>query len=666
MKNLSLSVLFILLVNFTNAQIINEFDINFESASFQLSLSDEAKLNLEIVPIENDYNFYRIQIIGHTDNVGNMEFNRILSKKRALTIADFLINKGFSKDRIHTSGKAFLEPISNNNSDEGKYKNRRVHVVISKISDKIKDIGGITLKENYYKINTAKKQTIQYKSGTKIYIPENAFVDKNGTPIKGTVDLSYIEYRNPVDFALSNISMNISENEFFNSSGMFKILASKNGEEVFLDKNKKIDFDFKITQNIPNLNFYEYNSATKKWTELSKINPSFGSEGDDVNDTNYKDICSMDVCESFYFLKRKGTQYALSQESLVKNYRLDLAKDSLIDSNFMAIRNKDSLKLIRKRDSLFELKNKIKFARINLKINNFRNRINKNNFQIEDFNNKIIELTSNIADTISNKDSRKINHFENMNAALTNKNAIFQNKINDLIESKGKGEPIPAFPKLQKSHQFDSYYNCFWEINKKYMSSEEKGMNILSWLSFFDSNKAEMVKRYADIDESKKCIEIQKERENQKKIADENYKKMMLQKFKIDEVYNNANKLTKSLSISNLGIYNCDQIARLNQPIVINAKYIDENGNKIQPFFIYLVDNKFNGIIQYVANARYSPNYFAFSRSSKNTLFAFDDDGECYVLSSEKFKDINVETMNTLTVKKIDKLNDYEELKSLF
>lgn len=74
-----------------------------------------------------------IRIEGHTDNVGKAEDLLRLSEERANAIRDFLKEKGCSVDRIDTKGCGPNFPITDNNSEELRAKNRRVEVVITKI-----------------------------------------------------------------------------------------------------------------------------------------------------------------------------------------------------------------------------------------------------------------------------------------------------------------------------------------------------------------------------------------------------------------------------------------------------------------------------------------------------------------------------------------------------
>jgi outer membrane protein OmpA-like peptidoglycan-associated protein len=71
-----------------------------------------------------------IQISGHTDNTGKETDNLLLSENRAKAVADFLISKGIAKNRITTNGYGSSKPIADNNTEDGKQRNRRVEFVV--------------------------------------------------------------------------------------------------------------------------------------------------------------------------------------------------------------------------------------------------------------------------------------------------------------------------------------------------------------------------------------------------------------------------------------------------------------------------------------------------------------------------------------------------------
>jgi len=68
----------------------------------------------------------RLEISGHTDNVGNKKANKILSEKRAQTCRDYLVSKGIDKSRIVTAGYGDERPIATNDTEAGRQQNRRI------------------------------------------------------------------------------------------------------------------------------------------------------------------------------------------------------------------------------------------------------------------------------------------------------------------------------------------------------------------------------------------------------------------------------------------------------------------------------------------------------------------------------------------------------------
>ncbi len=80
-----------------------------------------------------DNSTVKISISGHTDSDGNENDNQKLSQKRADAVANYFSeNFGISKLRLQTAGKGELEPITNNNTEDGKKQNRRVEFKVVK------------------------------------------------------------------------------------------------------------------------------------------------------------------------------------------------------------------------------------------------------------------------------------------------------------------------------------------------------------------------------------------------------------------------------------------------------------------------------------------------------------------------------------------------------
>jgi len=68
----------------------------------------------------------RVEISGHTDNVGNAKANKALSERRAQACRNYIVSKGIDKKRLDAVGFGDEHPIAPNDTDEGRQKNRRI------------------------------------------------------------------------------------------------------------------------------------------------------------------------------------------------------------------------------------------------------------------------------------------------------------------------------------------------------------------------------------------------------------------------------------------------------------------------------------------------------------------------------------------------------------
>jgi outer membrane protein OmpA-like peptidoglycan-associated protein len=73
----------------------------------------------------------KVEVQGHTDSVGDDNFNLKLSQKRAESVRNYLIKKGISSDRMDPKGYGENVPIADNRTKEGRDQNRRVEFVIT-------------------------------------------------------------------------------------------------------------------------------------------------------------------------------------------------------------------------------------------------------------------------------------------------------------------------------------------------------------------------------------------------------------------------------------------------------------------------------------------------------------------------------------------------------
>jgi outer membrane protein OmpA-like peptidoglycan-associated protein len=100
-------------------------NIYFNTGSAKLLSKSFAPLN-EVVKILNEDTNLKLNIEGHTDNVGKDEYNQLLSDNRAAAVKTYLVSKGIDESRITSQGFGETQPVADNNTAAGRTKNRRV------------------------------------------------------------------------------------------------------------------------------------------------------------------------------------------------------------------------------------------------------------------------------------------------------------------------------------------------------------------------------------------------------------------------------------------------------------------------------------------------------------------------------------------------------------
>jgi outer membrane protein OmpA-like peptidoglycan-associated protein len=78
----------------------------------------------------------KLEVQGHTDNVGNDAYNQTLSEARAKAVVMWLTQHGVAADRLTAKGYGKTKPVADNGSDEGRARNRRVEIADPRCSPK--------------------------------------------------------------------------------------------------------------------------------------------------------------------------------------------------------------------------------------------------------------------------------------------------------------------------------------------------------------------------------------------------------------------------------------------------------------------------------------------------------------------------------------------------
>ena len=110
-------------------QLILSTSILFEFASDYLNDSAYPAMD-KVVSFLKENSDVEIIISGHTDNLGPAQYNLSLSKRRAQSVLNYFTEKGLSRSRFEIEGYGSKKPISSNETEAGRSKNRRVELSI--------------------------------------------------------------------------------------------------------------------------------------------------------------------------------------------------------------------------------------------------------------------------------------------------------------------------------------------------------------------------------------------------------------------------------------------------------------------------------------------------------------------------------------------------------
>lgn len=113
------------LVKALNLQIIN-----FASGSSEIPADNKAILD-QAVTLLNKVSGVKLNVGGHTDSTGKAASNKALSQRRAQAVVDYLTSKGVDASKLVAQGHGSDQPVAENTTDEGRFKNRRIEFSVA-------------------------------------------------------------------------------------------------------------------------------------------------------------------------------------------------------------------------------------------------------------------------------------------------------------------------------------------------------------------------------------------------------------------------------------------------------------------------------------------------------------------------------------------------------
>lgn len=476
-------------------------------------------------------------------------------------------------------------------------------------------------------IDTKEGAKLSYSSGTKVNIPPDAFVDENGNPVEGNVTIGYREYKNPLDFLLSGIPMGSDSGGVkgqFISAGMFELNASVNGKQVFLKKGSKIDVELSSMDKDPDYNLYAFNDSTGNWDmKTSKgnipvsVTPTYVYPPAVTSYLGYRysgysgydsTTCRERFEDTSYFYTERKVEKSVSQSrwwwggksyrSLVKITGVHKTKDGGVTFQIARVTTSTHRELYPYQDVNWRLESKMDYK-------DFRQFVSyKNNFsdiRIEEENGDyVIRL-------------KGMNGFKEIKAEPIKVN---ENYVAYDYSDKAKDKLFVRYNKIMQWRE--KYYDhrlVRGKIESNYIAIKPEEMPTYAW-------------KFA-----KKSMTPEELALSQEEWSDYVKDKQKEEQASINTVGASSSNIMRSFSVDGMGVWNCDQIKRLNNPVQVAASYVNEEGKPITATATYIVDKKLNGVLQYYGNEP-----IAFSKTAETVLIAIKANGEIAVALPEYFK----------------------------
>lgn len=221
-----------------------------------------------------------------------------------------------------------------------------------------KPIDGLYIPYQNFEVDPNVDNVIVTESGTTIRVPKNAFLDEAGNPITSKVKLEYREFRNPLDFYVAGIPMELNENgedKVFVSGGMFEINATNaKNTSVFINPNNKIKVDLLSTSKSKDFNVYDLDKETNQWIAKGKDIITVIRKEDEIEALNIPHRPQVAKPYSFSIKDDTGEYPEISEYENVKFTPVDQAK--------CKISHAQEMKVIPRKHGLFEVVSILKFG----------------------------------------------------------------------------------------------------------------------------------------------------------------------------------------------------------------------------------------------------------------------------------------------------------------
>lgn len=210
-----------------------QFNLNFDSGSSELREADRISLD-SMVNWHQEGNLRGVEVKGHADAVGTDDANKLLSQKRALTVAAYLKSQGVPPRKIKLRAFGEAAPLANNARSPGRQINRRVEVVAWLEAETEKGLDQMPivevpkppqLQQNEFLVRCDSANHFDGVCGVQLKVPAHAF------DTCGHLTLRLQEFHRFQDVAANHVSTTAGDTAL-ESAGMICLTAYMDGKQL--------------------------------------------------------------------------------------------------------------------------------------------------------------------------------------------------------------------------------------------------------------------------------------------------------------------------------------------------------------------------------------------------------------------------------------------------
>lgn len=465
-----------------------------------------------------------------------------------------------------------------------------------------------------YKVKAEQGAKIEHKQ-SKIYIPKNAFVNKQGQDIIGDVDIQYREFHDQADIIASGIPMAYDSagiKSTLESAGMFDIKGFQDGEQVYVNPKKAITVELASNNATDKFNQYVLDTIAKNWVYMK--HDVLGTKGiKGIKKTKEKEETNLKTQQ----LQKQidAIPPKIEVEKVVYTKKVNLLPKSV-----------QPTKPIKSTEGRPQFELDVNYKEFP-ELEAFKNAVFEVGSENKNYNAKLSEITWSSA--------------EISEGPQKGKNYLVTLKLRERVE---KLVVYPALTGVNYDKAIASYEKKFGEY-KNLVTKREADEKKLK--EEFEAKQQAYLAEQKKLNEELVQERIKIRQEQDKQFAEQ------------FSTMGNQQRIMRTFQVSNFGIYNSDCPNSMPKGAIVNPVYVINNGASfITPTTTYLVCHTKNIVYNLYANTPLS-----YDPEDSYSLCVIAN-GKLYVCSKEIFSALAKEKQNKIPLLELSvAVNDVNDFK---